>query len=69
MGLESTATNLRDECRTCDYPAPEEISGVRRCDITNLLQRFDEEDEAGFLRVNENGVFQKPFYGKGPCFT
>lgn len=51
MGLETTAANLREECRACDYPTPEEISGVRRCDITNLLQRFDDEDEAGFLRV------------------
>ncbi|XP_034253234.1 uncharacterized protein LOC117652437 isoform X2 [Thrips palmi] len=56
MGLESTATNLREECRSCDYPAPEEISGVRRCDITNLLQRFDEEDEAGFLRILNQSI-------------
>ena len=51
MGLESTAACLKEECGTCHYPIPEEISGVKRGDINNLLQRFDEEDETGFLKV------------------
>ncbi|KAE8750390.1 hypothetical protein FOCC_FOCC002948 [Frankliniella occidentalis] len=56
MGLENTASNLKEECRICDYPIPEEICGVRRCDISNLLQRFDEEDEAGFLKILNSSI-------------
>ncbi|KAJ1531627.1 hypothetical protein ONE63_000299 [Megalurothrips usitatus] len=56
MGLESTASILKEECKNCDYPVPEEICGVRRCDISSLLQRFDDEDEAGLLRCLNSSI-------------
>lgn len=69
MGLESTAACLKEECKTCNYPVPEEICGVQRSNINHLLQCFDEEDEARFFQVkymlSQLFSLKTTFWGRG----